>query len=334
MPRPESLHFDRPEIADEDIPIVDELLFQLNRSFVSKARSSKTRKAYESDLKHFRAWCEKGGYTALPASVETIQFYLSDHSDRLALATLDRRLVGIARAHKEAGYDTPTNDPAVRDTLQGIRREAVATGRSVQKQAQPVMVEDLRELIAATAPDTLQGKRDRALLLLAFAGALRAGEVGSIHVGDLRENRYGYILTIRKSKTDQTGKGQELPIPHGKNEDTCAVRAIKAYIKEAQITSGPLIRYVDRHGNLGDKGISGYSVVRVIRRVAKGAGFEDLEKLSGHSLRSGLASSAAYASATNAKIRAQGRWKSDRMVERYVRDVEMFRDNAATSAGL
>lgn len=196
------------------------------------------------------------------------------------------------------------------------------------------MLDDLKLLVGAT-DDTLQGKRDRAMLLLAFSGMLRTGEVGKINVTDLREvGKRGYVLNIRKSKTHQSGQGQEIAIPHGKIPETCPVIAIKAYIAAAGIDSGPLIHYVDRHGNLGTKGITRYSVVGIIRRVATAAGFEDIDTLSGHSLRSGLASAAAFAGTPTAVIQLQGRWKTARMVDRYVRDVRLFDNNAATSAGL
>lgn len=319
---------------DDDIPIVDELLFQLSRGYKASARSSSTKSSYKNDFDHFSAWCQRGGYKAMPASAETVDFYLSDHGDKFAVATLERRLVGIAFAHRQAGHETQTGDKRVRDTLQGIRRRAADEGTSAPRQAAPILTDELREIVGKLDTESLQGKRDKAMLLWEFSCALRAGEVGMLHVSDLREvGAKGFIVTLRRSKTDQMGKGLQVAVAHGVNPDFCPVIALRQWLQAAELKKGPLFPRIDRHDNVGTVGLTRMGVNLVIKRAVKNAGF-DPTHYSGHSLRAGLATSAALSNASYAKIKAQGRWKSDTVLQRYIRDAELFRDNAATSAGL
>jgi site-specific recombinase XerD len=304
------------------------------RGFKLQARSKKTREAYESDWRHFAAWCGEEGLAALPAEPATVDVYLAAHAAALRPSTLERRLVSISRVHKAAGYpDSPTTSAAVRETMRGIWHAAAEEDRAAPRQAAALLTEDVRRIAAALPEDTLMGARDRALLLLAFAGALRASEVGGIHVSDLRETSQGYLVTIRRSKTDQKGMGQVIALPYGKSEGTCPVKAIKAWLRASGIKRGALIRGLDRHGNVAAGGISRHGVVHVVRRLAALIDL-DAERYSGHSLRAGLATSAAIANVPYSKIKAQGRWSGDRMLSRYIRDGELFRGNAAEGAGL
>ncbi len=328
--------------------VVDEILLQVTRGYKAGARSGSTQNAYGSDWRHFAAWCAAGGYEPLPAEPQTVEFYLADHAPSgrpgsLSLSTLSRRLVGIAHAHREAGYESATAARSVRDTLQGIRRAAADGGRAGVRQATPILIEDLREILGAlavrvaaagTSPARLLPLRDRAMLLFEFSCALRAGEVGMLNVSDLREvGRKGYIVTLRRSKTDQMAKGAQIAVAHGANPGTCPVIALREWLGAAGITSGPLFPRVDRHGNVGKIGITRKGITIAVKRAARYAGL-DPSGYSGHSLRAGLATSAALMNAPYAKIKEQGRWKSDRVLGRYIRDAELFRDNAATSTGL
>lgn len=297
------------------------------------ARSESTRAAYQSDFAHFKAWCTEQGRLFLPAAPATVELYLAAHADKLKVSTLERRLVSISRQHQAEGYDTPTGDRKVRETLKGIRREAALEGRAAPRQKAPLVTKKLRSVIDVLDLETLMGKRDKALLLLGFAGALRASEIGQITVADLKDTGSGYLLTIRRSKTDQEGQGQQIAIPLGTNEDLCPVRAVKAWLKAAHIKKGPVIRAIDRHGNVAETGLRRWAVGRIIKAAATRAGL-DGEAFAGHSLRAGLATSAALNGAPYAKIKQQTRHKSDKVLGRYVRDAELFRDNAANTAGL
>jgi integrase len=180
----------------------------------------------------------------------------------------------------------------------------------------------------------LIGKRDRALLLVGFAGAFRRSELVGLDVGDLSwQEGQGVIVTLRRSKTDQEGQGQKVGIPFGQGEETCPVRALREWLAAAQISEGPVFRAVDRHGNVSSRGMCGRSVARVVQRSIGHTG-KDARKFGGHSLRSGLATSAAMAGKSMNAIMGQTRHKSEAMVRLYIREGSLFRDNAAQGLGL
>lgn len=321
---------------------VDEILSVTAWAYRNGARSEGTRKAYRTDFEHFERWCKENGLLALPASPETVGYYLAAHGDQsgteesigLAIATLERRLVSIAHAHKSAKLDIPTKAPSVRELLQGIRREAALYGRGAPKKAIPLLTEDMRAIITALDTETMQGKRDKALLLLEWTGAFRAGEVGTIHVADMQYTPRGYLITLRKSKTDQTGQGQRVAIPmNKKNPAFCPVVALKEWMLAAAIRSGAVIRPVNRHGQPGKNGITRDGINDIVKRVVVAAGY-DPEGYSSHSMRGGFVTSAALEGASDAASMAHGRWKSKRVYLGYVQVAELFNNNPANLVGL
>jgi integrase len=203
----------------------------------------------------------------------------------------------------------------------GIRRQR---GVAPQQKA-PLLAGELKDVVAAL-PHSLLGVRDRSLLLLGFAGAFRRGELVAIAVEDLTWTPEGVKVLLRRSKTDQEGVGRSVGIPRG--GDACPVEALRAWLEASGIAAGPIFREVDRHGRIGAQALTGGSVARVVKRAAAAAGLDPTE-LAGHSLRSGLATSAAHAGATERAIMRQTGHRSAEMVRRYIRDAEVLGDDNA-----
>jgi integrase len=285
--------------------------------YVRASLADNTRRAYLSDLAHFENW---GG--RIPASAETLASYLAAHAGTLHVATLVRRIASISKAHQTRGAPNPTRSELVRTTLRGIKR----TRRCIQQQAKPLLREDLLLVLNAMG-DGLKDIRDRALLLIGFAGALRRSELVSLDVTDVAQVRRGIVLHLRHSKTDQDGRGDKIAIPDGRSR-CCAVLALDAWLVASGITEGAIFRPVDRHGRVHGGRLSGEAVSNVVRERVADAGL-DPTGYSGHSLRAGFATSAAQAGVQAWRIKAQTRHASDAMLARYVRQAELFSDNAA-----
>jgi site-specific recombinase XerD len=299
------------------------------REYAENARAENTRRAYRSDWRQFEAWNIARNLTALPAAPATIGRYLADMADMgKKPATIQRRLVAIAYAHRLAGYDLDTRHPAIREVFAGIRRKKGTA--QVQKRA--LLTEDVRAM-ARALPSNAIGARDRALLLLGFAGALRRSELVALNVEDIEHQQAGIVLHIRRSKTDQDGEGQEIAIPYGQHEATCPVLALQTWLGAACIASGPVFRAVDRHGNISPSRLTDRAVALVVKRAATAAGL-DPANYAGHSLRSGMATSAARAGADERSIMNQTRHRSVAMVRRYIQRGQLFADNAAGCLGL
>jgi integrase len=216
----------------------------------------------------------------------------------------------------------------VKQFLQGLRRElGVAPVRK-----KPVLVADLQEILKQV-PDSVLGKRDRALLLVGFTGAFRRSELVGLNVEDLEEMRDGMVVHIRRSKTDQEGEGRKLGIPPGAEESTCPVRALAEWRTAAGLNSGPLFRSVNRHGQVLGARLSGEGVAMVVKRYIEKLGY-DPAQFAGHSLRSGLATSAAAAGKSERAIMNQTGHRSVTTLRRYIRDGNLFRENAAGGIGL
>jgi integrase len=194
------------------------------------------------------------------------------------------------------------------------------------------MTEDLRRLVAEIEDD-LVGVRDRALLLVGWAGALRRSELVALRVEDLEFAEGGVVMQIRKSKTDQDGRGQEIGVPCGSSDDVCPVTALREWLGEAGISAGPVFRKIDQWGNVGVNALHPGTVADIVKKRVSVLGL-DPSLFSGHSLRAGLATSAAQAGASELTIMAQTRHASSAMVKRYIRRGNLFRTNAATVAGL
>ena len=302
-------------------------LVESARDYAAHAKAPRTRRAYRQAFQRFAAWTEAQGVQPLPASSETVALYLTALAQAgRKVSTLELALAAVSQAHKAAGFDSPRPSAVVHEVMRGIRRTLGVAPR----QAAPVLVSDLRAMLHAL-PDGLLGLRDRALLLLGFAGAFRRLELVGLDVEDVAFVADGLEVALKRSKTDQEGEGRKIGIPFGSSPATCPVRSLIAWTEAAGITSGPLFREVTRHGKVGTTPLSDKTVARVVKRTAQRASL-DPSRFSGHSLRAGLATAAAKAGKTERAIMAQTGHRSVTMVRRYIRDASLFAENAA--AGL
>jgi len=217
-----------------------ELMAEQIKDYISKAKSQSTRKAYQSDWKDFDQWCLSKRLISLPAMPATVAAYLIDRAQILKIASLERRLVSIRQAHAILGYPFDKNDQCISDTFKGIRK----THGKAQTRKAPIVIDDLRAMVQQFG-NNLQGKRDRALLLLGFTGAFRRSELVSLMVEDMIFKREGIEILLRKSKTDQEGKGETVPIPYGSNPETCPVRSIQEWLESSGNKSGFLFRAIN-----------------------------------------------------------------------------------------
>jgi len=298
------------------------------RQLASEARSANTVRAYRSDWLDFERWCGERGLLALPTTAEAVAVYLTALSQSHKVSTITRRLSAISQAHRGRGLDSPAQDSPVRLVLAGIRRR-YGTAAETKR---PVLVPELRAMVEAL-PDNLLGVRDRALLLVGFAGAFRRSELVAVNYEDLAETADGLVILIRRSKTDPEGAGRKIAIPRGREETTCPLRAMRAWCKTAGISAGAVFLRVNRHGTILPERLSAEAVAIAVKRAAARLGFDGRE-FAGHSLRSGLATSAAIAGKSERSIMSQTGHRSTSILRRYIRDGNLFRENAAEGLGL
>jgi integrase len=301
----------------------------LVREFIRASKADSTLRGYQSDWRDFCAWCEAhGGLCPLPAAAESVAAYIAECAGHLKPGSIQRRLNAIAEAHKAAGLDSPTHAAIVRNTLKGIRR----TLGTAPAQKTAALTDDIRAMIDATDAGII-GARDRALVLLGFAGAFRRSELVRLDVEDCAFGKDGLTVTLRRSKVDQEAQGRKVGIPYGSNPETCPVRTVQAWLELAGVTAGPLFRSINRHGRVQTGRLSGIDVARVTKKLAARAGL-DPAKYAGHSLRAGHATAAAIAGASERSIMRQTGHRSVQMVRRYIRDGNLFRENSAGKLGL
>lgn len=285
--------------------------------YIRESLAQNTRVAYLSDLAHFESW---GGQ--IPATPETIAEYLVAYADTLSVATLNRRIAALAKVHRSRGFSNSTTAEVVKATLRGLKR----VKGTAQRQATPLIKEDLFVVLEAMG-SRLKDVRDRALLLLGFAGGFRRSELIGLNCDDLISVRQGLEVTLRRSKTDQSGVGRKIGIPYGRGQ-WCPVAALEQWQAASRIKEGPVFRPIDRHQRIATNRLSGEAICLVVRERAQAAGINS-SGYSGHSLRAGLATSAAQAGASNWKIRQQTGHASDVMLAKYIRDGQIFVGNAA-----
>jgi site-specific recombinase XerD len=311
--------------ADEGPPV---LLDDDVRRFVRASKAASTLRGYGCDWKDFCRWCDGRGLCPLPATAETIAAYIAECAARLKVGSIQRRLNAIAEAHKVAGLDSPTHQPIVAATIKGIRR----TKGVAPTQKAPALTADVRAMVNVTDAGLI-GLRDRALVLLGFAGAFRRSELVGLSVDDCGFSNDGLTVSLRHSKTDQEGAGRKVGIPYGSNPQTCPVRSVHAWLEAAAIAEGPVFRSIDRHGHLKPAALRGLDVARIIKKLADRAGL-DARKFAGHSLRAGHATTAAIGGASERSIMNQTGHRSVQMVRRYIRDGSLFRENSGGKLGL
>jgi integrase len=293
-------------------------LDEISLRYVEASRALSSRLAYSSDLRHFLKW---GG--TIPCGPELVARYLAEHGEKFTPATLERRLTSISIGHAARGLQSPTRSELVRAVLKGIKR----VRGSAQRQARPLLRDDLFDLLDGIKGNSLKDLRDRSLILLGYAGGFRRSELVGLNVSEIEPVRQGLAVVLRRSKTDQDGQGRKIGIPHGRSRH-CPVRALETWLQVAEIAGGPIYRPIAKGGHIASTRLTGHAICHIIRNRAAAAGIDPLG-YSGHSLRSGFATSAAMAGISSWKIRQQTGHSSDTMLARYVRDGQMFEGNAA-----
>ena len=295
------------------------------------ALAPNTRRAYAADWADFERWCRRYSRRALPADPETVVLYLLD-LDRAGRppVTLTRRCAAIRLAHGSAHHPIPTSDELVRQTLRALRRKH---GVAPKRQAAPLVTTLLRQVVTAMPEDTIRDVRDRALLLVGFAGALRRSELCAIDVEHLQENEDGYWLTVPASKTDQEGRGDRIALPRGQHQETDPVIALRRWLRLGAITTGPVFRGIDRWDHVALTRLDPGTAARIIKGAVAMAGLAP-GRYSGHSLRAGLITSAVDAQVDDRTIQRQSRHRSRSGMDPYVRSRPSMRTSAAARVGL
>lgn len=297
------------------------------REFARRARSAQTIRCYRGDWSDFEAWCGRNHLASLPAAPETVAMYISSLAGVCKASTIQRRLSAISQIHQMNRHESPVRNEVVRSVMQGIRR----TLGVAPEEKLPLLAADLREMVAAI-PGTAAGLRDRALLLLGFCGAFRRSELVGLNVEDLEFTGEGLVLWLRRSKTDQEGRGRRIGVPALPSSDACPVRAVRAWIAHAAIESGPLFRPVTFAGRVASGRLSAYSVAVIVKkRLPPG---KDATRFAGHSLRAGFVTSAASGGASPKAIMKQTGHRSLVTLMRYMRDATLFQGNALERTGL
>jgi site-specific recombinase XerD len=293
--------------------------------YAKGSRAASTWRAYESDWKSFGAWCQSVHRPSLPAEPSTVALFLAAQAKLgIAPSTLGRRLAAIRLMHVGAKLSSPHDALEVDEVMRGIRR---AWKRPVAQKA-PAVDEEIKQMVDAVEPQTLKGLRDRALLLLGFAGAIRRSELVALDTQHLHERPEGLAVLIASSKTDQEGHGQVVAIPRVPGSPYCPVQAVSDWLVASDTNSGAVFRSMKRGDKVGRSRLTAQSVALIIKRLATKVGL-DPSRYAGHSLRSGFLTSAARNRASIFKMADQSRHKSLDVLREYVRNEERFDDHAS-----
>jgi site-specific recombinase XerD len=278
------------------------------------SKSANTLRAYQSDYNDFSLFCSKNGFQSMPTQPKILALYITHLSSYSKYSTLKRRLASISILHKTKGHYIDTKHPIIMENLMGIKR----INGSNQKGKKPLLISDLKLLIEALHQSKEKDNRkirDKALLLIGFSGGFRRSELVDIEYEDVEFVSEGVKIFVKRSKTDQSGEGMTKAIPYFDNENFCPVKALKKWIEEADLKEGKIF-------NISDK-----SVALIIKKYVNYAGL-DAYRYSGHSLRSGFATSTAESGAEERNIMAMTGHKSTEMVRRYIKEANLFKNNA------
>ena len=304
-------------------------LKSLHEETLNNLKSSKannTLRAYKSDFKDFGGFCAKHGFGSLPTEPKVVSLYLTHLSKNSKISTLRRRLVSIGMVHKLKGHYLDTKHPIIIENLLGIKR----VKGSYQKGKKPILINHLKSIINVIDEqkiDEIKKARDKALLLVGFAGGFRRTELISIDHEDLEFVTEGVKIIVKKSKTDQFGEGMTKGLPYFSNEKYCPVNNLKNFLELSNIKSGPIFRRFAKGSLLTNYRLTDQSVVLIIKGYLNLAGIEN-KNYSGHSLRSGFATVAAESGADERSIMTMTGHKTTQMVRRYIREANIFKNNA------
>ena len=293
---------------------------------LKSSKANNTLRAYKSDFRDFGAFCSRHGLNSLPTEPKIVSLYLTYLSKNSKFSTLRRRLVSISMVHKIKGHYLDTKHPIIVENLMGIRR----IKGSIQKGKKPILINHLKLIInSINEQNTNQTKklRDKTIILIGFGGGFRRTELISIDYEDLEFVPEGLKITLRKSKTDQFGEGMIKGLPYFDDENYCPVTNLKKWLEISKINSGPIFRRFSKGSNLTDDRLTDQSVVLLIKEHLRLAGIEN-KNFAGHSLRSGFATVAADSGADERSIMAMTGHKTTQMVRRYIREANLFKNNA------
>jgi integrase len=299
---------------------------ELAQAFARQAAAPATLRAYKADWQHYAAWCARSGFVPVPAEPATVGAYLASLAESHAPTTIRRRLAAIGKMHRFNGLPWSPSHRAIQEPLRGLLRHH---GQAVQKAAALTLVM-LRRLVA-TCDRSARGRRDRALLLIGFAGALRRSELVGLQVQDVTVTAAGLRIRIARSKTDPAGQGAEIGLPHGKHADTCPVQAYLAWQAVARRRAGPLFRRISKGGQIGGTALHPATVREILAQRARMAGLESDggERLSAHALRVGFITEAYGAGVRDEDIMRHTRHRDLRTMRGYVQRAGLLSESPA-----
>src|SRR5210317_236453 len=294
---------------------------------LQNSKANNTVRAYKSDFNDFELFCVQNGFKSLPADPKIVSLYLTHLSIKdVKISTLKRRLVSIGVVHKLKGHYLDTKHPSIIENIIGIKRRK----GSIQKGKKPLLINDLKKLINVIdqhSNEEIKKLRDRSIILIGFSGGFRRNEIVSLDYEDLDFVTEGLKINLRRSKTDQFGEGAVKGLPYFDNSQYCPVLTLQKWIEVSNIKSGPLFRRFSKGLKLTENRLTDQTVALLIKEYHKLAGI-DSKNYSGHSLRSGFATSAAESGAEERSIMAMTGHKSTEMVRRYIKEANLFKNNA------
>ena len=294
---------------------------------LQSSKANNTVRAYKSDIKDFGLFCAQNGFKSLPSEPRIVSLYLTHLSTKDAkMSTLKRRLVSIGVIHKLKGHYLDTKHPVIIENIMGIKRRK----GSVQKSKKPILINSLKQIINAIDHQDrkeIKKLRDRSIILIGFSGGFRRNEIVSLDYDDLDFVPEGLKINLRRSKTDQFGEGLTKALPYFDSSQYCPVVSLKKLLDISKINSGPIFRSFVKGSKLSEKRLTDQSVAILIKEYLNLAGI-DSKNYSGHSLRSGFATSAAESGAEERNIMAMTGHKSTEMLRRYIKEANLFKNNA------
>jgi site-specific recombinase XerD len=310
------------EIITDIKALQEETLLNLKSS-----KANNTVRAYQSDFNDFGLFCAKNGFKSLPTEPKIISLYLTYLSTKnIKMSTLKRRLVSISVIHRLNGHYIDTKHPSIIENIMGIKRRK----GSIQRGKKPILISDLKNIINIIDEyneEEIKRLRDRSIILIGFSGGFRRNEIVTIDYDDLDFVQEGLKINVKRSKTDQFGEGFVKALPYFDNQLYCPVVSLKDWLNISKIDSGPVFRRFNKGSKLSEKRLTDQSVALLIKEYLNLAGI-DSKNYSGHSLRSGFATSAAESGAEERNIMAMTGHKSTEMVRRYIKEANLFKNNA------
>ena len=304
-------------------------LKQLHEATLSNLKSSKaanTLRAYKSDFKDFGAFCAKHSFNSMPTEPKIVSLYLTHLSKSSKMSTLRRRLVSISMVHKIKGHYLDTKHPVIIENLMGIKR----LKGTIQKGKKPILINHLKSIINVINEqkfEEIKKARDKSIVLIGFGGGFRRTELVSLDHEDLEFVAEGLKITIKRSKTDQFGEGMTKGLPYFDNEVYCPVSNLKKWLELSKIKDGPIFRRFAKGLSITKNRLTDQTVVLLIKNYLSLAGIDN-SNFSGHSLRAGFATVAAESGADERSIMAMTGHKTTQMVRRYIREANIFKNNA------